>query len=336
LAGIGGEVFLFLQASCLEKQKGWVGVMRTIYFAIIRFSSVSGVLVGLLGGVTPASAQVLPPIIDPTPGSTLTTTTVTFTGGHASQPGEQHFLSVGSGKGAFDNNIYHQSLGTGHTATVSGLPTSGTLHVLYWTSTSGAEFNYQTHTYTMAVGSNGGDGEGNHASLANDHSNLAIDHDGLDQKLDQVLAGISNIMVGAPCGQGTEGQRFVVNGPEVCDNATGLYWEQSPSTSGAFAWSSNEGPINALDRCTGLNLGNPYTYRLPEVKELISLVDYRVEEQPPVLNTPVGPFSNVQSAHYWSATTQAQDPSEAWSVNFSSGVLNSNDKGKLFYSWCVR
>ena len=82
---------------------------------------------------------------------------------------------------------------------------------------------------------------GDHAGLANDHANLAIDLDGLDQKLDQVLADIRNIMVGAPCSQGTAGQRFVGNGQEVCDNTTGLYWEQSPSTSEAFAWSSNEG-----------------------------------------------------------------------------------------------
>ena len=46
-------------------------------------------------------SQVLPPIIDPTPGSTLTSTTVTFTGGYASQPGEEHWLSVGYGKSAF-------------------------------------------------------------------------------------------------------------------------------------------------------------------------------------------------------------------------------------------
>ena len=74
-----------------------------------------------------------------------------------------------------------------------------------------------------------------HTGLAGDHQNLGIDHTGLDQKLDQVLAEISNLMVGAPCGLGTEGERFVVNGPEVCDNTTGLYWEQSPSTS-VFNW----------------------------------------------------------------------------------------------------
>ena len=57
-----------------------------------------------------------------------------------------------------------------------------------------------------------------HSDLRSDHANLAIDHDGLDQKLDQVLEGIDNLsgVVGGPCG-GTGLQRFVVNGPEVCD-----------------------------------------------------------------------------------------------------------------------
>ena len=72
--------------------------MVTPHDLIIRNVFVSCVLVSLLGsGITPASAQVLPPIITPSPGSTLTSTTVTFTGGHASQPGEEHWLSVGFG-----------------------------------------------------------------------------------------------------------------------------------------------------------------------------------------------------------------------------------------------
>ena len=59
--------------------------MVTPHDLIIRNVFVSCVLIVLLasGGVTPAAAQVLPPIIDPTPGSTLITTTVEFTGGHA-------------------------------------------------------------------------------------------------------------------------------------------------------------------------------------------------------------------------------------------------------------
>ena len=89
--------------------------MVTPHDLIVRNVFVSCVLIALLvsGGVIPAAAQVLPPIITPSPGSTLTSTTVTFTGGHASQPGEEHWLSVGFGTRIWDNLVFHQSLGTG-------------------------------------------------------------------------------------------------------------------------------------------------------------------------------------------------------------------------------
>ena len=89
-----------------------------------------------------------------------------------------------------------------------------------------------------------------HSDLTSDHANLAIDHDGLDQKLDQVLADISNIMVGAPCGEGTFGQRFVVSadGKEVCDNGTGRHWEQAPSQiDGRGLWSDAVAHCATLD-----------------------------------------------------------------------------------------
>ena len=74
--------------------------MITPHDLIERIALVSCVLVGFLVSGSPSMAQVVPPIITPSPGSTLTTT-VTFTGGHASQPGEEHWLSVGYGKSAF-------------------------------------------------------------------------------------------------------------------------------------------------------------------------------------------------------------------------------------------
>jgi len=137
---------------------------------ILRMFLGSCLLVGLLGGVTSAIAQVLPPMRDPSPGSTLTTSTVTFTGGHAGQAGESHWLSVETSPNVAD--IFYGTLGTGHTATVSGLPTSGTLYVRYWTYTSVvgwgnqaqvAGWGFQSHTYTMDVGGGGGGGgDGNH------------------------------------------------------------------------------------------------------------------------------------------------------------------------------
>ncbi|MGD9851194.1 MAG: choice-of-anchor Q domain-containing protein [Nitrospirales bacterium] len=73
------------------------------------------------------------PLVTPTPSSTLTTTTVTFTGGHTSQDLE-HSLRVGTTDGGAQ--IYSQSMGTNHSATVSGLPTTGTIYVWYWSRNS--------------------------------------------------------------------------------------------------------------------------------------------------------------------------------------------------------
>ena len=171
---------------------------RTMQSLIVRISLVSCVLVGFLGGVTPAVAQVLPPMTDPSPGSTLTTSTVTFTGGHAGQAGESHWLSVETSPNAAD--IFHGALGPGHTATVSGLPTSGTLYVRYWTYTPRvgwgnqaqvAGWGNQAHTYTMDVGGGGG-GDLSAEILAQ----IAI----LNDKLDNMQADVDNLPGGSgPC-----------------------------------------------------------------------------------------------------------------------------------------
>ena len=87
---------------------------------------------------------VAPKLTAPSPGATLSSTTVTFTGGHAS--GElQHYLYVGTTKGSYQ--IKRQNLGTAHSATVSNLPMTGTIYVRYWTRFSSG-WKYQDHTYT--------------------------------------------------------------------------------------------------------------------------------------------------------------------------------------------
>ena len=85
----------------------------------------------------------------PAPGSTLTSSTVTFTGGHTSQDLEHH-LYVGTSPGA--KNLHDsRSTGTGHARTVSGLPSSGTIYVR-WYSKNSSGWQSQDHTYTMSVG----------------------------------------------------------------------------------------------------------------------------------------------------------------------------------------
>ena len=117
--------------------------------------------------------------------------------------------------------------------------------------------------------------------------------------------------------------RFIVlsnwGGAAVLDRETGLVWEKSPSTS------TNKGWHSAQSYCNGLAVGNRKGWRLPTIQELASLVDPSVPYPGPTL--PAGhPFSNVQSSHYWSATTYAYNASQAWDVFFGNGNAGFNDK----------
>jgi len=137
----------------------------------------------------------------------------------------------------------------------------------------------------------------------------------------------------------TSPSRFKVlnefGGAAVLDKETGLVWEQAPSTSD-FSW------FNAHVHCNLLSAGARLGWRLPTVQELASLVDPSVPAPGPTL--PSGhPFSNVQSDgpldRYWSATTDALDPSFAWVVGFrSASVTNGIPKiaAGFQFAWCVR
>lgn len=147
----------------------------------------------------------------------------------------------------------------------------------------------------------------------------------LTVKLDEVLLALTGLPTGGapPCGAATAGIRFVVStdGTEVCDNTTGLIWEQMPD-SVLRQWQA------AIDFCPTLGTG----YRLPEVKELISLVDFG--QSNPALS--LGhPFSNVQTI-YWSATPAADLPLDACSVVFSNGAMNQSFKTNTHNVWCAR
>jgi Protein of unknown function (DUF1566) len=122
-------------------------------------------------------------------------------------------------------------------------------------------------------------------------------------------------------------------GAAVLDRETGRVWERSPSTSAA-TW------FGALALCytlevplTPSQMGSRKGWRLPTIEELASLVD--TSQPRPTL--PAGnPFSNVQSAPFWSATTAASDTSNAWFVNFNFGGVEGGVKSGLNFFWCVR
>ena len=113
----------------------------------------------------------------------------------------------------------------------------------------------------------------------------------------------------------------------VRDNETGLVWEQSPDTK-TQNWSG------ARFQCTSRTIGGRKGWRLPSVHELASLVDPSVSPGPTL---PAGhPFSNVQAAHYWSATSFAGKPSHAWNVGFIMGMVHDIKTTDSHNVWCVR
>ncbi len=119
----------------------------------------------------------------------------------------------------------------------------------------------------------------------------------------------------------------------VTDNVTGLMWVKDPSAIGTpfdagMTWQ------NALTNCNALSYGGHDDWRLPNIKELESLVNF--ENISPAINTTV--FPNTQSGYYWSSTSYQPDGkhSGAWYVDFYNGYMNSDAKTYTNYVRCAR
>lgn len=70
-------------------------------------------------------------------------------------------------------------------------------------------------------------------------------------------------------------------------------------------------------------------WRLPSIRELISLVDY-------TSYNPASYLSDMKSGGYWSATTYAPNPQYAWVVNFDVGLQYANHRTLSYYVRAVR
>jgi hypothetical protein len=55
----------------------------------------------------------------------------------------------------------------------------------------------------------------------------------------------------------------------------------------------------------------------------------------PLCLTNTGPFSNVDDYYYWSGTTYAQSPTQAWYFGFGTGSQNYNPKTNGYRAWAV-
>lgn len=90
----------------------------------------------------------------------------------------------------------------------------------------------------------------------------------------------------------------------------------------------------ALQISNTYRVGNHTDWRLPNLKELVSLVQRACVE--PAIDLTI--FPATPSDSYWTSTpnTSADKTTEAWSVGFYNGRIESRDKQQDFYVRMVR
>lgn len=120
---------------------------------------------------------------------------------------------------------------------------------------------------------------------------------------------------------------FPPNDPTITDRQTGLTWQRTPT-----------GPVGiAFANCTNVNL--PGNWRLPTVKELLTIVDEtphkehddgggepeRYIDPNAFFGTPAGKFIGADS-----------DGKRAWYVDFGNGQAGVDTTPGTYYVRCVK
>ena len=157
----------------------------------------------------------------------------------------------------------------------------------------------------------------------------------------------------AVCGCGVqrrETARFAPVGPgeatnQIRDNRTGLIWARDAGNAcgaaeAAMKWEE------ALSNCNSLTYGGAGDWRLPDFREMRSLIDNDYSR--PALCNASGnaqwrendPFRGVATGRYWTSTSYDDSPAGnawAWFVSIENGYVNNDAKtGARYFAWPVR
>ncbi len=133
------------------------------------------------------------------------------------------------------------------------------------------------------------------------------------------------------------GARFVDNGDgTITDRASGLMWVADP---GALAppFGSGGNPVQRnwstmIDACLALTHAGHSDWRLPNIKELISIGDF--EAAFPQINETY--FPNTQQDYYWSSTALSSFNQVKFCWNFTEGGSTTLHETDLHYARPVR
>jgi hypothetical protein len=118
----------------------------------------------------------------------------------------------------------------------------------------------------------------------------------------------------------------------ITDNLTGLMWTKNADLAGGTKfWQGALDYVKSIN--SGAGLGGYHDWRLPNRKELFSLIDH--SKWVPALPAS-HPFQNVQSDYYWSSTTSAYSTDSAWFVYMWYGAVYASSKSGRNFVWPVR
>jgi hypothetical protein len=131
----------------------------------------------------------------------------------------------------------------------------------------------------------------------------------------EVMAGAGNLQSYTDNGDGT-----------VTDDVTRLIWQQ-------LTPAGDYDQMEAATYCAGLTLGGSSDWRLPEVIELVSIVDTGTYN--PSIDSTMFPGTPAVG-FYWSSTGYAGDPTNMWGVYFNNGYSDYNDASLKYSVRCVR
>lgn len=113
----------------------------------------------------------------------------------------------------------------------------------------------------------------------------------------------------------------------IQDPAHHLMWEDTPHV--------KETKVNYAEAkryCSELTLGKHTDWRLPTLKELLTIVDYR--RYKPAIKKP---FAYVEDeSSYWTTTLYIGDSGSRWVVNFKDGATSDASENYDRYVRCVR
>ncbi|MBT4286817.1 MAG: DUF1566 domain-containing protein [Deltaproteobacteria bacterium] len=108
------------------------------------------------------------------------------------------------------------------------------------------------------------------------------------------------------------------------DQATGLTWQsgENDTSKMKYDW--------AKSYCESIQIAGKNGWRLPTVKELLTLIDYKKVDPATSLE-----FETIYPSYYWSSEVTASYDQRIWAVNFKNGAVSPYKRNYSTHVRCV-